>query len=225
MATFSDQCPIGSISEWPSSCFKILLSKFLSSGILLGSIAVKFPQILNIVNSKQATGLSPQSFYSEVSITISTVLYNYRQGYPFLSYGETVMVLIQNFILVLLLWKYMKPLPSTRHISLIIGLFVAISVVCSYLPSEYLYLLPLINLPLLIYARVVQIYSNAKSRSTGQLSSITTGLTFLGSAARIFTTIQEVGWDFSLLSGYVVSTILSGTLLSQVSTVFLSEQH
>jgi hypothetical protein len=216
MVNFSDQCPIGSISEWPSSCFKLLLSKFLSSGILVGSIAVKFPQILNIVSSKQATGLSPQSFYSEVSITISTVLYNYRQGYPFLSYGETVMVLIQNVILVLLLWKFMKPVPSAGHIGLVIGLFAAVSIVCAVLPMEYLYLLPLVNLPLLIYSRAVQIYSNTKNRSTGQLSSITTGLTFLGSTARIFTTIQEVGWDFSLLSGYVMSTILSGTLLSQV---------
>jgi len=216
MADFVTTCPPADIIKWPSMCFKILISKFLSGAILIGSIAVKFPQILNILTSKQATGLSPQAFYTEVSITISTVLYNYRQGYPFLSYGETVMILIQNLILVLLLWKFMNPGPSVKSIVSVIFLFVAVTVVCYVLDEKFLYILPLANLPLLTYSRSLQIYTNLKNKTTGQLSSITTGLTFIGSLARIFTTIQDVGWDLSLIVGYVLSTTLAGTLLFQV---------
>ena len=40
------------------------------------------------------------------------VAYNYLQSNPFLTYGENIFVCIQNFILVGLLWTYMKVLPS-----------------------------------------------------------------------------------------------------------------
>jgi hypothetical protein len=38
-------------------CFKLLISKSLSLGILLGSTLVKMPQILKIVQAKSAKGL------------------------------------------------------------------------------------------------------------------------------------------------------------------------
>lgn len=217
-AEFFAECPLAAIPSWPSSCFSMLISKALSTAILLGSVALKLPQILNIVSTENVVGLSPQSFYTEVPLYITSVIYNYRQNYPFLSYGESVMILFQNIILVFLLWRYIKPAPTSSHMISILGLFVAVFVGCLYLlPDMYLYILPLSNLPLMIYARTIQIYNSYKVKRTGSLSSITTGLNLLGSLARVFTTIQEVGWDMSLLSGFLISSALSGIQLFQVS--------
>lgn len=223
---FAGKCPvdIDSIKNWSPQCFQFLLSKFLSSAILLGSVAVKLPQVFNIVSTKNVVGLSPQAFYSEVPLATLSVLYSYRLGYAFTSYGESVMVLIQNMILVYLLWVYMQPKPSAAHKLSVLAVFVAVGVVAYHLPAEYLYVLPNINLALMMYARVAQIVNNFRQGTTGQLSSITTGLTFIGSVARIFTTMTEAGGDILLLASFGISTALSGTLLFQVPPL-LSAAH
>lgn len=50
-------------------------------------------------------------------------------------------------------------------------------------------------------------------------------MSYEGVAARILTTIVEVGWDMSLLFVYVVSATLSGILLLQVSPCPLIQSH
>jgi uncharacterized protein with PQ loop repeat len=216
MQAFVAKCPLPKVLEWPKGCYMMLISKFLSTGILTGSVALKLPQILKLMKAKSVEGLSPEAFYSEVPLTILTVMYNYRRGYPFMSYGENVMVMIQNIILVLLLWKYMKPKPSMGFMISIISLFVGITAICKVLPAQYLYFLPLSNRPLIIYSRMSQIINSYKNSTTGALSVITTTLIFLGGLARVFTTINEVGWDLNLLSGYAIGVTLAGIQLAQV---------
>lgn len=198
------------------SCAAHWLSQFLSAAILSGSVALKLPQIFNIVWSGDVEGISPEAFYSEVPLSVHTCMYNFRKGYPFISYGETAIVLVQNFVLVLVLWKYMNPSPTMTHILSVLGFFVLNTYFCYIIPEAFLYILPLVNFPLMIYARLMQIISNYRLSTTGQLSSITTFLTFIGNVARIFTTIQQVGWDMTLISGFVVGSMLSGTLLAQI---------
>ncbi len=219
---FLTSCPVEKVLSWSPDCYKLLLSKFLSTGILAGSVALKLPQILNIISTKDVLGLSPMAFYTEVPISLCTVLYNFRLNYPFLSYGESVMILIQNFFLVLLLWQYLKPKPTAGLKVGVLGAFLGLTVGCYVMPIEYLYLLPLVQLPLVVYARLVQIVANVSQGTTGQLSSITTMLTFCGSLARIFTTIQDVGMDWNLLAGFVLGAGLSFILLAQVNPFIAS---
>ena len=102
----------------------------------------------------------------------------------------------------------------------ILAFFGAVAYGSLQLPPSLWSFLPLSNLPLLLISRVPQIIQNFKLRSTGQLSGITTFLIFAGSLARVFTTIQEVGWDFSLLTGYFLGLSTSGILLLQVRRHF-----
>eukprot|EP01041_Mallomonas_annulata_P009570 gene9570-19884_t len=159
--------------------------------MLLGSIGVKFPQILNIFASSSAEGLSPMSFYTEVPLTITHVAYNYLQGNPFSSYGDSMMILFQNLILVGMLWAYMKPKPTFLTMLSVLGMFLGVAAVSLSLPSHLQAILPLSSLPLMLSSRVPQIIKNWRSKSTGSLSSITNLLISVGSAARVFTTIQE----------------------------------
>ena len=203
-------------------CVTFLISKVLSVAILAGSVLLKLPQIINIHRTKDVEGLSPTSFYTEVPLVITGVVYNLLQGNPFSSYGESVFILVQNLILVFMLWTYMEE--STKpSLDKRIGLLVFFGIVAYgslQLPPNLWYLLPISNLPMLLISRVPQIIQNFRLRSTGQLSGITTFLIFAGSLARVFTTIQEVGWDFSLLLGYFFGLSTSGILLLQVFNTF-----
>lgn len=64
------------------------------------------PVIHNIYSTKSALGLSPTSTYSEVIMYSNAALYNLRKGHPFSSYGETFMVMIQTWIVVIMIWIY-----------------------------------------------------------------------------------------------------------------------
>lgn len=195
---------------------KSLLSGVLGYAILAGSFLLKVPQIRNICASASVEGLSEMSFYTEVPLVTTHVVYNYLQANPFRSYGETCIILVQNLILVALLWYYIKPKPSVGKITSVILTFVSVAFISFYLPAEYQYILPLTNLPMLILSKCPQIYSNMMSKQTGQLSLTTNFLTFAGSLARVFTTIQDVGYDASLLCNCTTNAVLSGVLVIQI---------
>lgn len=224
---FTSTCKldIDSISSWPTKCYQLLFSKALSAGILLGSFVVKLPQVINLVSSKTAEGLSPEAIYSEVPLSLFSCLYSYRLGYPFTSYGESATISVQNVFLVYLLWTYMKPKPTLTVKLQVFAMVIASGLIAWYIPAEYLYVLPSTCMVLMVFSRVSQIINNFKQGTTGQLSSITTGLTFAGSLARVYTTVSEVGFDLSLIASFGVGALLSGILLAQVQIQSLLVYH
>lgn len=150
------------ITSFESDCIGFYISKCLGLLILLGSFALKLPQIINIITKKNVIGLSANAFYTEVPLSITTIVYNYLQNNPFTSYGETCIISIQNMILVVLLWMYMIPTPSITTIISILLMFLMVTIVSLSLPNDYQYLLPLTTLPLMIYSRTAQIVTNIK---------------------------------------------------------------
>lgn len=79
-----------------TSCLKLALSKVLGVGIILGGAVVKVPQILTVLSSKSARGLSLSSYLLDTAATAITVAYNARNGFPLSTYGEMVFLLAQN---------------------------------------------------------------------------------------------------------------------------------
>lgn len=198
------------------NCIGAYAAKAVGTLILAGALALKLPQMYNIYATKDVVGLSPEAFYTDVPLSTVSVVYNILQGNPFTSYGEGCIIGLQNFVLVLLLWAYMKPAPSLSTMVSVLALFGGVTLVSFYLPPEYQYVLPLSTLPMMMYSRLAQIYSSYKQGTTGQLSLITTFLQFGGSLARVGTTIVEVGWDWSLLAVYLLSALLNGIMMAQV---------
>eukprot|EP00903_Cladosiphon_okamuranus_P009627 g9163.t1 len=197
-------------------CQKALLAKLLGYLLILGSLTVKAPQISKIIAAKSVDGLAPSSIYSDLVIYIVNAVYHIVSGSPFSAYGEIMTILVQNTMIVILLWYYMKDRPSALGIAGLIALFAGTTVGCAMLPMEQLMLLPYTNLPLIVIAKVPQIMINHKNGHTGQLASITTMLNFFGASVRILTTIQEVGWDLGLLSMHGLSSFLNGVLALQL---------
>ena len=147
--------------NFEKECISYLISKGLSIGIVLFSFTSKLPQILYMLKTKDMKGLSYISIYLDILSTLFYTMYPYHMGYPFLTYGEG---LIMSFLF--LCYK-------------------------GFFDDKIWKLIGSGSTVLSMGSRITQIISSYKSKSTGPLSTITYGLNMLGNAARIFTSLKE----------------------------------
>ena len=89
-----------------TACLKLGISKGLGVGIIATASIVKVPQILKLLNSKSAEGVSFLSYLLETSAYIISLAYNFRKGFAFSTYGETALILVQNVIIAVLVLNY-----------------------------------------------------------------------------------------------------------------------
>ena len=89
-----------------TECLKLATSKVLGVGIIAGSSVVKVPQILKLLNSQSASGVSFLSYFLETAAFIVTLSYSARNGFPFSTYGETALIAVQNLAICLLVLKF-----------------------------------------------------------------------------------------------------------------------
>ncbi|KAK0516723.1 hypothetical protein JMJ35_001326 [Cladonia borealis] len=84
------------INPSDTPCLTLALSKTLGLATVAGSSIVKLPQILKLLSSQSATGISFLSYFLETTSFITTLAYSARNGFPFTTYGETAMIAAQN---------------------------------------------------------------------------------------------------------------------------------
>ena len=83
-------------------CLKLAVSKGLGMGIVAASSIVKVPQILKLVSSRSAEGVSFLAYLLETAAYLISLAYNVRKGFPFSTYGETALILVQNVVIAVL---------------------------------------------------------------------------------------------------------------------------
>ena len=198
-------------------CIVYLISKGLSIGIVFFSFISKLPQILYMYKEKAVTGLSYISIYLDIFSFLCSTLYPFHMNYPFLTYGENLILMIQNIIIFCLAWNYDINQNSDRRNMSFSFLF------CSFLFAVYKDLLDerawkivgSASTVLSLISRLAQIFKSFKEKSTGPLSTITYGLNMGGNLARIFTTLKETK-DVLLAGGYIISFFLNLTIFLQI---------
>jgi len=84
------------------------------------------------------------------------------------------------------------------------------------IPIKALATLQASNVLIFTVSRIPQIISNFQNKSTGQLALLTFLLNFLGTIARVFTTLKELNGDIFVLSGSVIGCVLNGIILFQI---------
>jgi mannose-P-dolichol utilization defect protein 1 len=194
-------------------CMKQFIADMLGYAIVVGAGIVKFPQIIAILRAGNTKGLSSGAYYLETFGYIATVAFNVLKLQPFSTYGESVFILCQNFILILLLWFYAAP--GMLEIAAVVGGLAGTSYACfNLVPEEHLPNLYMAVIVIFAVARLPQIYANYAQGHTGQLAFLTLFLNFGGSAARILTTLQNVD-EPVVLVGFSISALLNGVLLLQ----------
>lgn len=194
-------------------CAKILISKCLGYAIICGSSIVKVPQILKIFKARSGDGISLISVSLELVAISSSWAYGKGKNFPFSSYGEAVFLALQTTMIAFLVLYYCGQ--TTKGL-----IYVSIYVACmAFLlspqaPGSLLALLQGGNMILVSVSKLVQAIANYRNSSTGQLSVITVYMLFLGSVARIFTSIQETG-DSMVIATYALSSIFNGVIAAQ----------
>ncbi|KAH6634170.1 hypothetical protein B0J18DRAFT_415460 [Chaetomium sp. MPI-SDFR-AT-0129] len=198
-----------------TECIKLAVSKGLGIGIVGASSIVKVPQILKLVQSRSASGVSFLSYLLETTSYLISLAYNVRNAFPFSTYGETALVLGQNVIITVLVLNY----SGRASVAAVFVAALAASVVTLF--SENV-----VNMQNLRYlqagagalgvaSKVPQILAILQEGGTGQLSAFTVFNYLLGSLARVFTTLQEVD-DKLILYGFVAGFALNLVLALQM---------
>merc|ERR1711965_428165 len=82
------------------SCFKSTINKALSYAIIGGAFALKLPQMHNIYKDSSVAGLNGISLYMDVASFLPAPIYNILNNNAFSTYGEALVVLVENVILV-----------------------------------------------------------------------------------------------------------------------------
>jgi mannose-P-dolichol utilization defect protein 1 len=198
-----------------TECLKLAVSKGLGIGIIGASSVVKVPQLLKLLNSQSAEGLSFLSYLLESSAYLISLAYNVRHGFPFSTYGETALILVQNIAIASLVLKY-----SGNQLGIagwIGGLVAAGSALFNeqWVGAERLSLLQATAGVLGVASKVPQILTIWTEGGTGQLSAFAVVNYLLGSLTRIFTTLQEVD-DPLILYGFIAGFALNLVLFLQV---------
>lgn len=191
-----------------------LFSTIVGSFVLLGSLLYKVPQVLRIWRSKSGEGVSLLMYTLETVGTTFSAVYSSRLALPFSTYGESLFIMGQNSLILMLIVifeKLGKTWALLGGILYIVALFVLYS---PAIPLPILTALQISSIPISNLSRLPQIFLNWKRKSTGQLAPTTLGLQLLGNVARIFTTLVRVKNPIILIS-FLVATLFNSTLVGQ----------
>lgn len=196
-------------------CLKLAVSKGLGIAIIGASSIVKIPQLLKLLNSQSAEGISFLSYLLETASYLITLVYNIRNQFPFSTYGEVALIAIQNIAISTLVLQYSGRGPAA--VLFIAGL--AGAGYAMYNPS----LVPMSTLQYLqasagllgVASKLPQIVTIFQQGGTGQLSAFAVFNYLAGSLARVFTTLQEVD-DKLILYGFVAAFVLNAVLAGQM---------
>lgn len=196
-------------------CLKLAISKALGIGIVAASSIVKIPQLLKLVNSQSAEGISFLSYLLETASFLITLVYNVRNAFPFSTYGEIALIAIQNIAISVLVLQYSGRGPAA-------AVFVGGLAAAGYAlydenitgKNSLQYLQAFAGL-LGIASKLPQIFTIFSEGGTGQLSAFAVFNYLAGSLSRIFTTLQEVP-DKLILYGFIAGFALNAVLASQM---------
>lgn len=193
-------------------------TRSLSYGIVVGSSALKIPQILKILKSGSASGISLLSVLMELLAYVISLSWGIRQRLSFSDYGENAIIFGQLVFLLSLVGVYQKKKCLAFGV-----LFLEISLLYAFLKdsvsiASHRKLLSS-QIFLSFCSRVSQIIANYRAHSTGQLSFLTFFFAFGGGCARLLTTAANVPWGKGkgiLLCQFSLSGVLNFIIILQI---------
>lgn len=196
-------------------CLKFTLSKAVGLAIVAGSGILKLPQILKILASGSVEGISSVGYYLETDTFMQTAGMSMARGIPFSVYGETLIIMAQNFVIILMIWRYNKAIGLAEKAA--VFLFFAGYGFCLFtnvFSPDHWNLISGSNTALTVFSKLPQIIQNFRMGSTGQMAFLTFLLNFLGSVARVGTVLMESD-DFMFRLQYLAGLFLNFIIIVQ----------
>ncbi|EFX78929.1 hypothetical protein DAPPUDRAFT_320045 [Daphnia pulex] len=171
-------------------------------------VVLKVPQIISLVNSKSATGLSLSGTLLElISFTIG-LCYNVFSGYALSSYLEYPILVGQVLLLLALLLHYSQRIGPKWLAAFGVYSAVVYALSTGMFPGALLVTLMSLCTPLSAASRLVQIRTMHRSQNSESVSVLTWSIAVYTCVMRILITLDR-GFDAPLLANYSVSLILN----------------
>ncbi|KAK8884462.1 PQ-loop repeat-containing protein 3 [Tritrichomonas musculus] len=196
-------------------CISLFMSKAIGYGLIAFSSILKLPQLFVIIRHKSGYGLSITSLFMEIVANVLAYSYHRQKGFPFSTFGETLLIMIQNIFIAFFVTHY-----SPNYNLFLWNLFIlsnsclVFAVERGIVSDNVMATLWAICLPLSIAYKIPQILHTYRAKCKGELSPLSCFLTLMGSCGRVFTTIREVH-DYSVLLMYILNVLLNGTIWIQ----------
>lgn len=222
----------------------------LLSALTVGvSSFIRVPQIRKLLIKTEQDRISVANGLSLPSLTLDTLntlihaTFNSQQRIPFIQYGESFLLGIQNAIIILLIKFYrakdsgevgkLEGLTCGEKLSKIIEtlaqpLAIMIGSVIFFTkiaPSNLISVLEILNIPINIIAKFPQIRNNYELKTARHLSDVVLKANVLGSLIRVYTSFTDYSTkqkrgkttidEVILVAGYSTSLVLNSILLGQ----------
>ena len=199
--------------ELIAECGKFTLNKGISYAIIGGSAIFKLPQVSKIVNSGSVEGISAIMYYTETIGFVNTSANSMHLNLPFSVYGEALIIIVQNLLITLLIWKYDKNIGFLEKIAFLVFItgYMVVLFQDTMIPEESWKLISSSTIIFGVISRVPQILSNFASGSTGQLSFVTFFLAWTGTVARsatVFAETDDFWYRLPFMSSLAFNTII-----------------
>jgi mannose-P-dolichol utilization defect protein 1 len=197
------------------ACVLPLLSKVLGYAIVAASVFLKLPQIYVIVKNRSIKGLSVPSFELEVAGFTIALAYCLFKELPFSAYGELVFILAQSVACLGLIYYYSPKVGPGTWFKTALYCALAPTLLGGKLDARLFEALYACQHAIFFCARLPQIWENFRNKSTGQLSFMTSFMSFAGCVVRTFTSVQENA-PLSMLVGCLLGVLTHGTICAQI---------
>lgn len=196
----------------------MFFSAAVGYAIVVGSSILKVPQIVNVVRSQSAEGISLASILLECAMYSTSASWGLARGVDFKDYGESIIIMCQMVFLVTIVSFFSQ---RFRLAALVLGAILGINgaFAMRMLPKVLHEGMLAAQTVVLISSRLPQIYMNYRRRATGQLSFLTYFLALGGGCARCMTVLLNVSVEqgkYPLFCQQAIAAVLSATIVSQI---------
>lgn len=173
---------------------------------------LKIPQILNLLIVKSADQISLVGLLLELTSYTVMTSYNFTNGYSLLSYLEYPVILVQEYILIYLVLKYLNKINTFSIIVSILYFAISISFVMQLIPKVALTILAPLCTPISLSSKIVQLMAIFRAKNADTVSPFTWFISSFTNLTRVFTIWMDSA-DTLLLGNFTLSVILSSSIM------------
>ena len=131
-------------------------------------------------------------------------------------YGDTILIIAQNSIVIILMWQYTKDVSIVEKVavSALLSSYLVVLVQDTMVTDEIWVIIQSFAIAMVILSRAPQIATIFSEGSTGALSLVTVALGWAGSLSRLATVLIESD-DFKYRLQFICSAVLNSIIVLQ----------
>ncbi|XP_012287323.1 PQ-loop repeat-containing protein 3 [Orussus abietinus] len=192
--------------------FLQLLADFLSVVTVTLCFVLKIPQILNLLKLKSAVGISLYGLLLELTSYTVMTSYNYTNNYALLSYLEYPVILVQEYVLIFLVLKYLNRVNGKMILAAVAYFVLFACFLLRVIPKVTLTFLAPMCTPISASSKVMQLLTILRAKNADSVSVLTWLISAFTNLTRVYTIWMDSA-DALLLGNFVISVTLSASIM------------